>query len=78
MLGVLIGLMVLVALVGAAVGLVLGTAAPIQLLPLIFALVLTPLIFTGCTFYPWASLGCCKWYTHGEKQMPFVVIILEG
>ncbi len=62
MLGVLIGLMVLVALVGASVGLVLGTAAPIQLLPLIFALVLTPLIFTGCTFYPWASLGAIKWF----------------
>jgi len=42
--------------------LVLGTAAPIQLLPLIFALVLTPLIFTGCTFYPWASLGAIKWF----------------
>jgi ABC-2 type transport system permease protein len=62
MLGVLIGLMVLVALVGASVGLVLGTAAPIQLLPLIFALVLTPLMFTGCTFYPWASLGAIKWF----------------
>ena len=62
MIGVLIGLMVLVALVGAALGLVLGTAAPIQLLPLIFALVLTPLIFTGCTFYPWASLGAIKWF----------------
>ena len=62
MLGVLIGLMVLVALVGASVGLVLGTAAPLQLLPLIFALVLTPLMFTGCTFYPWASLGAIKWF----------------
>ncbi|HEX6484701.1 MAG TPA: ABC transporter permease [Ktedonobacteraceae bacterium] len=62
MLGVLIGLMVLVALVGASVGLVLGTAAPIQMLPLIFALVLTPLMFTGCTFYPWASLGAIKWF----------------
>lgn len=61
-LGVLIGLMVLVALVGAAVGLVLGSAVPIQMLPLIFALVLTPLIFTGCTFYPWASLGAIKWF----------------
>ena len=59
---VLIGLMVLVALVGASVGLVLGTAAPIQMLPLIFALVLTPLMFTGCTFYPWASLGAIKWF----------------
>jgi ABC-2 type transport system permease protein len=62
MLGVLIELMVLVALVGASVGLVLGTAAPIQMLPLIFALVLTPLMFTGCTFYPWASLGAIEWF----------------
>ena len=62
MLVVLIGLMVLIALVGASVGLVLGTAAPIQMLPLIFALVLTPLMFTGCTFYPWASLGAIKWF----------------
>ncbi len=62
MLVVLIGLMVLVALVGASAGLVLGTAAPIQMLPLIFALVLTPLMFTGCTFYPWASLGAIKWF----------------
>ncbi|HEX6483247.1 MAG TPA: ABC transporter permease [Ktedonobacteraceae bacterium] len=62
MFGVLIGLMVLVALVGASVGLVLGTAAPIQMLPLIFALVLTPLMFTGCTFYPWAALGVIKWF----------------
>jgi ABC-2 type transport system ATP-binding protein len=60
--GVLIGLMVLVALVGAALGLVLGTAAPIQMLPLIFALVLTPLMFTGCTFYPWTSLDAIKWF----------------
>jgi ABC-2 type transport system permease protein len=59
---VLIGLMVLVALVGAAFGLLLGTSVPIQLLPLMFALVLTPLIFTGCTFYSWASLGAIKWF----------------
>src|SRR5258706_7508509 len=62
LLGVMIGLMVLIALVGAALGLVVGTAAPIQMLPLLFALVLTPLMFTGCTFYPWASLGAIKWF----------------
>ena len=62
LLGVLIGLMVLVALVGAALGLLLGVTVPVQMLPLIFALVLTPLIFTGCTFYPWASLGAIKWF----------------
>jgi ABC-2 type transport system permease protein len=59
---VLIGLMVLVALVGAALGLLIAVVAPIQLLPVIFALVFTPLIFTGCALYPWASLGAIKWF----------------
>ena len=54
--------MLLVALVGAALGLLLGTVLPIQQLALVFALVLTPLIFTGCTFYPWISLGTLKWF----------------
>ena len=62
LLGALIGLMVLTALAGAALGLLLGVTVPIQMLPLIFALVLTPLIFTGCTFYPWASLGALRWF----------------
>jgi ABC-2 type transport system permease protein len=62
LLGVLIGLMLLVALVGASLGLLLGTVLPLQQLALVFALVLTPLIFTGCTFYPWISLGALKWF----------------
>jgi ABC-2 type transport system permease protein len=61
-LGLLIGIMVLVALVGAALGLLIAVIAPIQLLPVIFALVFTPLIFTGCTLYPWASLSAIKWF----------------
>lgn len=62
LLGLLIGIMVLVALVGAALGLLIAVIAPIQLLPVIFALVFTPLIFTGCTLYPWASLSAIKWF----------------
>jgi ABC-2 type transport system permease protein len=62
LLGVLIGLMALVALVGAALGLLLAAIVPIQQLPLIFALVFTPLIFTGSTYYPWASLSAIKWF----------------
>lgn len=82
-LGVLIGLMVLVALVGAALGLLLASAVPIQLLPLMFALVLTPLVFTGCTYYPWASLGVIKWFqtltlfnplTYAAEGMRFAMI----
>lgn len=60
--GVLIGLMVLVALVGAALGLLLAAIVPVQQLPLVFGLVFTPLIFTGCTYYPWALLGGIKWF----------------
>ena len=47
---------------GAAVGLVLGTAVPPNRINIAFAVVLTPLIFTGATFYPWASLGSLKWF----------------
>lgn len=60
--GVLIILMLLVALVGAAMGLLLAVIVPVQQLPLIFALVFTPLIFTGCTYYPWALLSGIKWF----------------
>jgi ABC-2 type transport system permease protein len=62
LLGILIGLMMLTALMGASVGLLLGTSVPIQQLPVIFALVIAPLMFTGCTFYPWASLSALKWF----------------
>jgi ABC-2 type transport system permease protein len=60
--GILIGVMILVARVGAALGLLIAVIAPIQLLPIVFALVFTPLIFTGCTLYPWASLDSIKWF----------------
>ena len=45
-----------------AMGLVLGTAVPPNRISVAFALVLTPLIFTGATFYPWAQLGQLKWF----------------
>jgi ABC-2 type transport system permease protein len=54
--------MALESLVGAALGLLLATVAPIHLLPLVFALVLTPLVFTGCAFFPWSSLSGFKWF----------------
>lgn len=62
LIGVLIGLILLVALVGAAMGLLLAAIAPIQILPVIFALVFTPLIFTGCVYYPWATLDNIRWF----------------
>ncbi len=57
-----IAVMLAGSIAGAAVGLVLGTAVPPNRINIAFAVVLTPLIFTGATFYPWAALGSLKWF----------------
>jgi ABC-2 type transport system permease protein len=58
----LVGVLLLGSLAGAAMGLVLGTAVPPNRISVAFAIVLTPLIFTGATFYPWSALGSLRWF----------------
>jgi ABC-2 type transport system permease protein len=55
-------LLVVGSLTAGAMGLVLGTAVPPNRISVAFALVLTPLIFTGATFYPWSRLGGLRWF----------------
>lgn len=62
MLGVMLGLMALVALTAAAMGLVLGTITPAWKIQLTFSLIITPLVFTGCVYYPWSSLASIGWF----------------
>lgn len=47
---------------GAALGLVLGTAVPSERVGIVFAIVITPLLFTGCGQYSWASLSAMPWF----------------
>jgi ABC-2 type transport system permease protein len=49
-------------LLGAALGMTLGTFVPPNRINIMFALVLTPLIFTGATQYPWPSLSHLRWF----------------
>jgi ABC-2 type transport system permease protein len=49
-------------LVGAALGLVLGTACKPTQINLVFSVVFTPLLFTGCSQYPWPSLSNLRWF----------------
>jgi ABC-2 type transport system permease protein len=49
-------------LAGAAVGLLLATAVVPQKINVVFAVTLTPLLFTGATFYPWQALGGLQWF----------------
>lgn len=55
-------MMVLGALNGGVLGLALGTLVPPNRINILFSLVLTPLLFTGCSQYPWPSLSRLEWF----------------
>lgn len=48
---------VLVAALSATLGLVLGCSIGQQQVGLMFSMVMAPMIFFGCTYYPWAALA---------------------
>ena len=60
--GTIIGIMVLTAFAGATLGLTIGTLIKPEQIGLMFSLIFTPLIFTGCTYYPWGSLDSIRWF----------------
>jgi ABC-2 type transport system permease protein len=47
--------------VAAALGLVLGTRVEPQQVSYLFALVVLPLTFLGCIYYPWKALEAVRW-----------------
>lgn len=51
------GVTVLVALFSASGGLALGCSVSQTQIGLMFSMVLTPMIFFGCTYYPWSALA---------------------
>jgi len=54
--------LVLGSLVGASLGLVLGTLVTASKINVVFAVVLTPLLFTGSTQFPWTQLDGLRWF----------------
>jgi ABC-2 type transport system permease protein len=58
----LVGMVILTACVGACLGLTIGTLIRPEQIGLMFSLILTPLLFTGSTYYPWSTLGNIKWF----------------
>jgi ABC-2 type transport system permease protein len=53
---------ILGAVLGSALGMTLGTLVPPSKISVMFALILTPIIFTGSTQYPWPSLSGLRWF----------------
>jgi len=58
----LVAVAILGALLGASLGLVLGTLVSPNRINIVFTLVFTPLLFTGCSQYPWPSLDRLPWF----------------
>jgi ABC-2 type transport system permease protein len=55
-------IVVLGALVGSAMGLLMGTSVKANRINIVFSLVFTPLLFTGSSQYPWPSLDQMRWF----------------
>ncbi|AYV25948.1 ABC transporter permease [Streptomyces sp. CJ_13] len=57
-----LGVLLMGALAGSTVGLTIGTLAPPRHISIVFAVTLTPLMFTGCTQFPWHGLADIRWF----------------
>ena len=58
---ILIGTVILASLASGAVGLTIGTIVKPQNIGLMFGIVVVPITFFGCVYYPWALLYKVRW-----------------
>ena len=68
----LIGVSLLTGWLFAAFGLTLGTIAEPQQIGLVFNVILSPMIFFGCAYYPWAALHVIPWFQRAVLINPLV------
>ena len=72
-----IAVLVLASLLAGALGLTIGTFVQPKQIGLIFGVVIMPITFLGCVYYPWAALSSIKWLQIGVLINP-IVYITEG
>jgi ABC-2 type transport system permease protein len=73
----LIAVLILASLLAGALGLTIGTFVQPKQIGLIFGVVIMPITFLGCVYYPWAALTSIKWLQIGVLINP-IVYITEG
>src|ERR1039458_6283544 len=73
----LIVVLSLASLTAGALGLVIGTSVKPQQIGLIFGVVVMPITFLGCVYYPWTALKTIKWLQLGVLINP-IVYMSEG
>jgi ABC-2 type transport system permease protein len=69
--------LVLSSLIAGALGLTIGTSVKPQQIGLIFGVVVIPITFLGCVYYPWAALTHIRWLQIGVLINP-IVYMSEG
>ena len=69
--------LVLASLLAGALGLTIGTFVQPKQIGLIFGVVIVPITFLGCVYYPWAALQSIKWLQIAVLFNP-IVYISEG
>lgn len=73
----LIAVVVLASLTAGALGLTIGTSVKPAQIGLIFGVVVMPITFLGCVYYPWRALSAIKWLQFGVLVNP-IVYMSEG
>jgi ABC-2 type transport system permease protein len=58
---ILLTVLPLAALLGASLGLAIGTRADPPQVPLVFSVIVIPITFLGASYYPWARLSTIPW-----------------
>jgi ABC-2 type transport system permease protein len=78
--GLLIAALLLGALLGATLGLVMGTLVTPNRINMVFSIVFTPLLFTGCSQYPWPTLSRLPWFkvVTACNPMTYVSELMRG
>ena len=69
--------LVLASLTAGALGLTIGTGVKPQQIGLIFGVVVMPITFLGCVYYPWAALSHMRWLQIAVLVNP-IVYMSEG
>ena len=73
----LAAVLLLASLVAGALGLTIGTSVKPQQIGLIFSIVVIPITFLGCVYYPWALLSQVRWLQYLVLINP-IVYMSEG
>jgi ABC-2 type transport system permease protein len=69
--------LVMASYLAGAMGLAIGSTVNPRQIGLVFSILVVPITFLGCVYYPWAQLGNMKWLQYGVLFNP-IVYMSEG